>query len=156
MAGQDIAYPGSLLMNILDVCGLQCASFGRWSDASAETMTIVNKNHPLCRKLLWTGDALTGAVFVGPANDIGMLTDVGMVKGILQTKTPLGEWKAFLRDNPFDVRRPYVATKVAATLAKTTLLGRPTKPRSHRFEDRQPGPQVTDAAAHLAFVRSKN
>src|SRR5207245_6799756 len=40
MAGQEIHYPGSLLMNILDACGLQCASFGRWDDAGAEAMTI--------------------------------------------------------------------------------------------------------------------
>src|SRR5581483_6595231 len=32
MAGQSIAYAGSLLMNILDACGLQCASFGRWGE----------------------------------------------------------------------------------------------------------------------------
>ncbi len=155
MAGQEVHYPGSLLMNILDVCGLQCASFGRWGEAGAEATSIVNPDRPVCRKLLWTGDRLTGAVFVGPANDLGMLNDVGMVKGIMQTRTPLGAWKAFLCDNPFDVRRPYVATQVAKTLAASTLLGRPTKPRGYRFENRQPGPQVTQAEAHLAFVRSK-
>jgi NAD(P)H-nitrite reductase large subunit len=155
MAGQEVHYPGSLLMNILDACGLQCASFGRWNEAGAETMKIVNPDRPVCRKLLWTGDRLTGAVFVGPANDLGMLNDVGMVKGILQTRTPLGEWKAFLRENPFDVRRPYVALKVAQRLAGATLLGRPSQARGYRFENRQPGPQVTQSEAHLAFVRSK-
>ena len=156
MAGQDVRYPGSLLMNILDVCGLQCASFGLWNDAGAESMTILNPDRPVCRKLLWNGDRLTGAVFVGPANDVGMLNDVGMVKGLLQTKTPLGEWKAFLRDNPFDVRRPYIALKVAAKLAGATLLGRPSRPRAYRFAKHQPGPQVTKAEAHLSFVRSKD
>src|SRR5262249_19330008 len=39
MAGQDVRYPGSLLMNILDACGLQCASFGRWGE-QPEAMTI--------------------------------------------------------------------------------------------------------------------
>ncbi len=154
MAGQDVRYPGSLSMNILDACGLQCANFGRWGEA-AEAMTIRNPDRPIYRKLLWTGDRITGAVFVGPANDLGMLNDVGMVKGILQTRTPLGEWKEFLRANPFDIRRPYVAAKVAAQLAGQTLLGRPSKARSYRFENRQPGPQVTDAAAHQAFVTAK-
>ena len=55
--------------------------------------------------LLWTGDQITGAIFIGPANEVGMLNDVGMVKGIIQTRTPLGAWKDFLRDNPFDIRR---------------------------------------------------
>jgi NAD(P)H-nitrite reductase large subunit len=155
MAGQEVRYPGSLLMNILAACGLQCASFGRWNEAGAETTRIVNPDRPVCRKLLWTGDAISGAVFVGPASDLGMLNDVGMLKGFLQTRTPLGEWKAFLRENPFDVRRPYIALKVAQKLAGSTLLGRPARPRGYRFEGRQPGPQVTQAEAHLAFVRSK-
>src|SRR5262249_9382254 len=52
MAGQSVRYPGSLLMNILDACGLQCASFGRWSEAT-EAMTIRNPDRPIYRKLLW-------------------------------------------------------------------------------------------------------
>src|SRR5262249_35666533 len=95
MAGAEVPAPGTLLRNSLDAGGLQCASFGRWNEPSAETMSIVNPDRPVCRKLLWSGDAITGAVFVGPANDLGMLNDVGMVKGIMQTRTPLGEWKTF-------------------------------------------------------------
>jgi hypothetical protein len=156
MAGQEVHYPGSQLMNILDACGLQCASFGRWGDAAAEAMTIVNPARPIYRKLLWQGDEIVGAVFVGPANDLGMLNDVGMVKGIMQTRTKLGAWKEFLRENPFDVRRPYIATKVAQKLANTTLLGRPSKPRQYRFQNVEPGPQVTQPDAHRAFVETKN
>ena len=155
MAGQEVRYPGSLLMNILDACGLQCASFGRWGEAAAEAMSIHNATRFIYRKLLWTGDEITGAVFVGPANDLGMLNDVGMVKGIMQTRTRLGEWKEFLRVNPFDIRRPYVAQKVAQTLAGTTLLGRPSKARQYRFQNLQPAPQVTDTAAHQLFVTAK-
>jgi NAD(P)H-nitrite reductase large subunit len=155
MAGRDLRYPGSLLMNILDACGLQCVSYGRWAEPGAEAMTISNPDRPVYRKLLWTGDQVTGAVFVGPANDLGMLNDVGMVKGIMQTRTGLGAWKDFLRDNPFDVRRPYVATKVGQKLAATTLLGKPSRPRGFRFQNRQPGPQVTVPQAHHDFVATK-
>src|SRR5262249_54333273 len=52
MAGQTVHYAGSLLMNILDACGLQRVSFGRWSEAGAETMTICNRDRPVYRKLL--------------------------------------------------------------------------------------------------------
>lgn len=155
MAGQEIDYPGSLLMNILDACGLQCASFGRWSDNSAEAMTIRNADRPIYRKLLWTGDEITGAIFIGAANDLGMLNDVGMIKGIMQTRTALGSWKDFLRENPFDIRRPYVAAKVGQKLVASTLLGRPSKARQYRFQDRQPGSQVTDPEAHRVFVGGK-
>jgi NAD(P)H-nitrite reductase large subunit len=153
MAGQDIRYPGSLLINILDACGLQCASFGRWGE-NAEAMTIRNPDRPVYRKLLWTGDQITGAVFVGPANELGMLNDVGMIKGIMQTRTRLGAWKDFLRANPFDVRRPYVAARVGEQLVKSTLLGRPAQARQYRFGDAQPAPQVTRQDAHQVFVRT--
>jgi NAD(P)H-nitrite reductase large subunit len=154
MAGQDVRYPGSLLINILDVCGLQCASFGRWGE-NVEAMTICNVERPVYRKLLWTGDQITGAVFVAQPTDLGMLNDVGMVKGVMQTRTSFGEWKTYLRDNPFDIRRPYIALKVAQKLAGTTLLGRPSKARQYRFENRQPEPQVTNAEAHRVFVTAK-
>jgi hypothetical protein len=78
-----------------------------------------------------------------------------MVKGIMQTRTGLGAWKEFLRQNPFDVRRPYVAAQVAKKLVGTTLLGRPSKARQYRFGDRQPAPQVTKPDAHEAFVGTK-
>jgi NAD(P)H-nitrite reductase large subunit len=155
MAGQDVRYPGSLLMNILDACGLQCASFGRWTDTGAGAMTIVNADRPVYRKLLWSGDQITGAIFAGQANDLGMLNDVGMVKGIMQTRTSLGPWKEFLRENPFDIRRPYVAAKVAQKLVGNTLLGRPSKTRRYRFQNRQPAPQVTQPEAHRDFVGTK-
>lgn len=143
MAGHAVDYPGSLLMNILDVCGLQCASFGDWAGQD-DTTTIHNADDHIARKLVWNGDQLSGAIFVGQANDMGMLTDVGMVKGFLQTQTALGEWKAFLQQNPFDIRRPYVATQVARKLAQTTLLGKPSAPRGFQFGnpplDNRPGP----------------
>ena len=153
MAGHDVRYPGSLSMNVLDVCGLQCASFGNWADTDAEAMTISNPNGLIYRTLLWSGDQITGAIFIGRANDMGMLTDVGMVKGIMQTRTTLGSWKNFLAENPFDVRRPYVAAKVAGKLVATTLLGRPSKTRQYQFKGTQPGPAVGEA--HEVFVGTK-
>ncbi len=155
MAGQDVRYPGSLLMNILDACGLQCTSFGRWGESTAENMTIANADRPIYRRLLWTSDQITGAVFLGPANDMGMLTDVGMVQGLIRTKTAFGPWKDFVRHNPFDLRRPYVALQVGKKLAAMTLLGKPAKARQYRYQDEQPAPQVTKRDAHQVFVSAK-
>ena len=138
MASQDIAYPGSLSMNVLDVCGLQCASFGNWSNNSDEAMKMANYSGPVYRSLLWTEDEITGAIFVGRANDEGMLTDVGMVKGILQTRTKMGTWKNYLKENPFDIRRPFIANRVPEILTKTTLLGSASRPRQFRFGSAAP------------------
>jgi NADPH-dependent 2,4-dienoyl-CoA reductase/sulfur reductase-like enzyme len=153
MAGQEIHYPGSLLMNVVDVCGLQTASFGAWNDPAAEVMTISSPEGFVYRKLLWVGDQLVGAIFAGRSNDVGMLTDVGMVKGILQTQTKLGAWKQFLKENPFDVRRAYVASGVAKKLAATTLLGRPTRGRSYRHGNQQPTVPVNPN--HELFVTTR-
>ena len=154
MAGHEVHYPGSLLMNVLDVCGLQNASFGNWADPNAEAMTISSADGAVYRKLLWTGDEITGAIFVGRANDVGMLTDVGMVKGIMQTRTSLALWKKYLAENPFDIRRPYVATGVAAKLAKTTLLGRPAKPRQFQFGG--PPAKTELSPSHEVYVGTKD
>lgn len=153
MAGKNVAYGGSLSMNVLDVCGLQCASYGNWGDSNAEAMTISNPANHIYRNLLWNGDEISGAVFVGHANDLGMLTDIGMVKGLMQTRTSLGDWKAYLAENPFDIRRPYVASKVAHKLAQTTLLGGPARNRHYRFQQRMP--QAAVGQSHASYVSHK-
>lgn len=154
MAGHEVHYPGSLLMNVVDVCGLQTASYGAWNDPAAEVMSISNASDFIYRKLLWRGDQLVGAIFTGRPNDMGMLTDVGMVKGILQTQTPLGPWKNFLAENPFDIRRAYVASGVAQKLVKTTLLGRPSRTRQFQFGGSTP--RVEPNPAHAVYVGTKN
>lgn len=153
MAGQSIAYPGSLLMNILDVCGLQCASFGQWEDESADPIAIESESTSVYRQLLFTDDKVTGAIFVGEANNMGMLTDCGMVKGMVQTNASLGSWKQYLQENPFDVRRAYVAARVAEQLAATTLLGRPTQARQFRFDNTPVKSKVSDS--HSTYVSTK-
>ena len=153
MAGEQIVYPGSLSMNILDVCGLQNASFGNWNAASAEATTICNPDHHIYRQLLWTGDEITGAILVGEASNLGMLQDLGMIKGIIQTRTKLGQWKTYLQENPFDVRKPFVGCNVAAKLTQTTLLGRPAKPRDYRFGN--PKVETPKTPSHSLFMNTK-
>jgi NAD(P)H-nitrite reductase large subunit len=153
MAGGDVCYPGSLLMNVVDVCGLQTASFGNWDDRAAEAMTIDNPAEQIYRKLLWTGDQITGAIFTGRAGDLGMLTDVGMVKGILQTGVSLAAWKDFLRENPFDIRRAYIGAGVAQQLVGATLTGKPSQPRGYRFGNAQP--QAAVGQPHAVYLGAK-
>jgi NAD(P)H-nitrite reductase large subunit len=128
MAGRDLAYRGSLLMNILDVCHLDVASFGRWDDPDAEVMVGARPERQGYRKLLWRGDRLTGAMIVGRADDVWTTNDVGMLKGLVQAGAPLGVWKAHLASNPFDVKRAFVAARTAGRLLPETVLGRPSSP----------------------------
>ena len=149
MAGQDVEYPGSLLMNILDVCGLQCASFGDWS-GSGDVTEVINANRPVYRKLIWEGSTITGAVILGPADDVAMLNDMGMIKGLIQAKTDLGAWKLHIQANPTDIRRPYVATRTAEKMLALTALGKPSTHRSYQHAE----DAGKDRGAHQVFVES--
>jgi NAD(P)H-nitrite reductase large subunit len=126
MAGRTVAYRGSLLMNIVEVCHLDVASFGRWDDGHAEVFAAVHPDRPAYRKLLWRGDRLTGAMILGRADDVWTTNDVGMLKGLVQTGIGLGKWKEHLRRNPFDVKTAYVASRTTARLLPETVLGRPS------------------------------
>lgn len=143
MAGQRVRYPGSLGMNILDVVGLQCAAFGLWRGDGRETSVVVTPGRPLYRKLVWDSDRVVGAILLGPAEDVGLLNDLGMVKGLIQARVALGPWAKELRRNPMDVRRAFVGARAPGALLDRVLLGRPAEERRHRFGDAAPGPATS-------------
>ena len=129
MAGRDIAYRGSLLMNIVDVLDLEIASFGAWDDASAESVVEVKEARRAYRRLNWQGDRLTGAIILGLSHDLWTTNDVGMLKGLVQSGQGVGAaWKEALRRNPWDIKRPYIATGHVARLLPETVLGEPSVP----------------------------
>jgi NAD(P)H-nitrite reductase large subunit len=124
MAGRDLAYRGSLIMNIVEVCHLDIASFGQWDDAKAEVFTATRADRSQYRKLLFRGGKLTGAMICGPAEDIWTTNDVGMLKGLVYSGADLSGWKTHLKGNPFDVKPAYLATHTAGKLLPQTILGR--------------------------------
>jgi NAD(P)H-nitrite reductase large subunit len=128
MAGRDVAYRGSLLMNIVEVCHLDIASFGAWEDPVAEVFEAVRPERPAYRKLLWQDDRVVGAMILGPSEDIWTTNDVGMLKGLVQSGVRMGAWKAHLQKNPFDIKPAFVASGATAKLLPLTLLGRPSVP----------------------------
>ena len=126
MAGRDVRYRGSLIINIVEVCHLDAASFGAWDDAKAEAISGLKKDRNAYRKLLFTGERLTGAIIIGRSNDIWTTNDVGMLKGLVQSGQPLGRYKEHLRHNPFDVKTVFIAAKTTTALLPVTVLGRPS------------------------------
>jgi len=127
MAGRDVAYRGSLLMNIVEVCHLDIASFGQWEDPKADVYTALRPGESQYRKLLFHGGRLTGAMICGPANDIWTTNDVGMLKGLVYSGVDLSAWKAHLKRNPFDIKPAFMATRTTAALLPQTVLGRPSR-----------------------------
>lgn len=127
MAGRDVAYRGSLLMNIVEVAHLDVASFGLWEDPKAEVYTSLRAGRSEYRKLLFHGGRLTGAVICGPAEAVWTTNDVGMLKGLVYSGVDLSAWKAHLKRNPFDVKPAFIATRTTARLLPETILGRPSQ-----------------------------
>src|SRR3989442_1374268 len=62
MAGKDVHYRGSLIVNLVEVCHLDVASFGAWDDAKAEIASGAKPDRPAYRQLLWRQDRPTGAI----------------------------------------------------------------------------------------------
>ena len=127
MAGKDTRYHGSLLMNIVEVCHLDIASFGAWDDAKAEAVSALKADRPAYRKLLFTGDRLTGAIILGRSSDVWTTNDVGMLKGLVQSGVSLAHVKDHLRHNPFDLKPAFIASRTTSALLPETVLGRPSK-----------------------------
>jgi len=127
MAGRDVAYRGSLIMNIVEVAHLDVASFGQWEDAGADVYRAVQPDRSAYRKLLFHGGRLTGAMICGQAGDVWTTNDVGMLKGLVYSVVDLSAWKGHLARNPFDVKPAFIATHTAGRLLPETVLGRPSE-----------------------------
>jgi hypothetical protein len=88
----------------------------------------VKPDRPAYRKLLWQGDRLIGAIILGVSTDIWTTNDVGMLKGLVQSGSSLGPWKEYLRRNPFDIKKAFLASRTTAQLLPQKILARPSIP----------------------------
>jgi NADPH-dependent 2,4-dienoyl-CoA reductase/sulfur reductase-like enzyme len=104
MAGGDARYKGSLAMNVLDTAGLISASFGRWQGVKGgEAAQSLNRDDNQYIRLSFEGERLIGALALGRTDHIGTL------RGLIQTRVPLGVWKARLMADPGRIAEAYVA-----------------------------------------------
>ena len=126
MAGKKVTYPGSLLMNIVGIQGLDVASFGDWSAKKAEVIEATSKERAAYRKYLFQGNRMTGAILVGSNRETWSENELGMVKGLIQSGANLGQWKRYLKDRPFSVKSAYLATHTVSSLLPKTILGHPS------------------------------
>ena len=102
MAGADVAYRGSLIMNVLDTLGLVSASFGHWmgEDDTAQAVDAAGYRYT---KLAFKDDHLIGALTLGRTDQIGVL------RGLIHTPVKLGKWKDKLKADPNRIAEAYVA-----------------------------------------------
>ena len=104
MAGKDTSYQGALSMNVLDTLGLVSTSFGNWMGVEGgEGARQLDEAAYKYLRLEFDGERLVGA------QSLGMIEQIGIVRGLIQTARPLGPWKAILMKQPHRVSEAYVA-----------------------------------------------
>lgn len=103
MTGRSVPFKGSLAMNVLDTAGLVSVSFGRWDGGEGcETADTVDQERFRYMHLVFQDDRLVGALGLGHTDHVGVL------RGLIQTGSPLGEWKAKLMADPNRVMEAYL------------------------------------------------
>lgn len=104
MCGIKTSHRGSLNMNVLDTLGLISSSFGAWEGVKGGSQArMVDEAGNRYIRLEFEGDRLIGAQCVGMTDHIGML------RGLIQTKLPLGAWKDKLIASPQRIPEAYIA-----------------------------------------------
>jgi len=104
MTGGDTQSLGALQINILDTLGLISSSFGLWSGTTGgDHVEMVDSEGHKYLRLEFLGDVLIGATCVGTTEHIGVL------RGLIQGKIALGEWKKILMEEPTKAMEAYLA-----------------------------------------------
>lgn len=104
MSGGQVQSLGALQINVLDTLGLISSSFGLWSGAKdGDHVEAIDPAHYKYMRLEFLGDVLVGATCVGGTEHIGVL------RGLIQGKVTLGEWKKVLMKEPSKAMEAYLA-----------------------------------------------
>ncbi len=109
MAGLSGArHRGSVNMNVLDTLGLISSSFGLWmGDEGGESAELLNRERYRYLNLQFADDVLVGAT------SLGLTEHVGVLRGLIQTRTRLGVWKERLVKDPTRLMEAYLASTQA-------------------------------------------
>lgn len=100
----SISHPGSVLMNVLDTMGLISASYGQWEGVEGgDAAELLDEDNFRYIQLQFDQDRLVGA------NTLGMTQHVGVLRGLIQGKFHLGQWKQKLMDNPLLLMEAYLS-----------------------------------------------
>jgi NAD(P)H-nitrite reductase large subunit len=103
MAGRPTRYRGSLSMNVLNTLGLISSSFGLWMGAEGgESARAADPDRFRYLRLEFDGDRLVGALA------LGLTQHVGVIRGLIQTRVRLGNWKERLMRDPLLVMDAYL------------------------------------------------
>jgi len=107
MAGQENRLPGVLAINVLATLGLISTSFGQWwgepKEQGGSGVEQVDEHAYRYLSLQFKDDVLVGATSIGTTQHVGVL------RGLIQNRTPLGHWRDVLLETPTRFVEAYVA-----------------------------------------------
>ena len=105
MAGRKTIHQGSVNMNVLDTMGLISSSYGLWMGIDGgESVELSDPGRYRYISLQFQEDVLIGA------QALGLTEHIGVLRGLIQTKLPLGKWKQHLMKDPTRLMEAYLGT----------------------------------------------
>jgi NADPH-dependent 2,4-dienoyl-CoA reductase/sulfur reductase-like enzyme len=108
MVGRNAELKGVTQINVLDTLGLISTSFGNWEGVpGGEHVELTDLAHNKVLSLQFDGDVLVGC------NSVGWTDHVGVMRGLVEGKVKLGEWKHKLQEDPTQLMKAYLATAQA-------------------------------------------
>ena len=103
MAGRNTVHQGSVNMNVLDTLGLISSSYGLWMGVEGgDSVELSDPERYHYISLQFDEDVLVGA------QALGLTQHVGVLRGLIQTKIPLGKWKDHLMKDPTRIMEAYL------------------------------------------------
>ncbi len=104
MTGRILMHRGTINMNVLDTMGLISSSFGLWMGTdSNDSVELYDPERFRYLGLQFEEDRLVGA------SSLGHVEHVGVIRGLIQSKIRLKEWKDRLMHDPTRLMEAYLA-----------------------------------------------
>ena len=108
MVGQATSLKQVTQINVLDTLGLISTSFGNWQGVpGGEQIELADKTGYKLLSMQFKDDVMVGC------NSIGWTDHVGALRGLVEGKVKLGEWKEQLKTDPTQLMAAYIATAQA-------------------------------------------
>lgn len=109
MAGQSVTFNGSLNMNVLDTLGLISHSFGLWMGVDGGDSVEIYSPDDYKYMNLRFGVSDDEDVLVG-ASTLGVTQHIGVIRGLIESKIHLKEWKERLLQDPTRIMEAYLSS----------------------------------------------
>ncbi|HET9594117.1 MAG TPA: FAD-dependent oxidoreductase [Anaeromyxobacteraceae bacterium] len=104
MVGKVAQLPAVTYINVLDTMGLISCSFGQWHGLPGGShVELADEPNFKLLRLEFHGDLMVGA------NAVGYTQHVGVLRGLVEGRVKLGEWKEKLLRDPMRVPEAYLA-----------------------------------------------